>query len=151
VRVVLQRVSRAGVSVEGELVGSIGTGLLVLVGMEPGDGPEEVEAVAAKLAGLRIFPDEAGKMNRSVVDVDGEILVVSQFTLLGDVVKGRRPSFTGAAPPDHAEPLVDSLVATLVGMGIPTVSGVFGATMEVDLVNDGPVTLVLEASAGRVR
>lgn len=148
---VLQRVSRARVSVEGELVASIGTGLLVLVGMEPGDGPEEVEAVAVKLAGLRIFPDAAGKMNRSVVDVGGEILVVSQFTLLGDVAKGRRPSFTGAAPPDHAGPLVESLVGTLSAMGIPTMSGEFGASMEVDLVNDGPVTLVLEASAGRVR
>ena len=147
----LQRVSRAGVSVEGELVASIGNGLLVLVGMEPGDGHEEVEAVAVKLAGLRIFPDAVGKMNRSVVDVDGEILVVSQFTLLGDVAKGRRPSFTGAAPPDHAEPLVESLVGALSAKGIPTVSGEFGATMEVDLVNDGPVTLVLEASAGRVR
>lgn len=151
VRVVLQRVSRAGVSVDGELVASIGTGLLALVGMEPGDGPEDIEAVAVKLAGLRIFPDEAGKMNRSVVDVAGEILVVSQFTLLGDVARGRRPSFTAAAPPDQAEPLVDSLVATLARMGIPTVSGVFGAAMEVDLVNDGPVTLVLEVHEGRVR
>jgi len=148
---VLQRVSRAGVTVDGEVVASIGAGLLALVGMEPEDGPDEVEAVAVKLAGLRVFPDEAGKMNRSVVDVDGEVLVVSQFTLLGDVAKGRRPSFTGAAPPGHAEPLVDALVTYLSGMGIPTVSGVFGAAMEVDLVNDGPVTLVLGASEGRVR
>ena len=147
----LQRVSRAGVSVDGEPVASIGNGLLVLVGVEAGDGPEEVEVVAGKLAGLRIFPDGDGKMNRSVVDVEGKILVVSQFTLLGDAAKGRRPSFTGAAPPDHAEPLVESLVGTLSAMGIPTVSGVFGAAMEVDLVNDGPVTLVLDVSAGRVR
>lgn len=151
VRVVLQRVSRSGVSVDGELVASIGVGLLALVGMEPQDGPEDVEALAIKVAGLRIFPDAAGKMNRSVVEVGGEILVVSQFTLLGDVAKGRRPSFTGAAPPHLAEPLVDSLVATLSGMGIPTLSGVFGASMDVDLVNDGPVTLVLEVSGGRVR
>jgi D-tyrosyl-tRNA(Tyr) deacylase len=149
--VVLQRVSRSGVSVDGELVASIGFGLLALVGMEPQDGPEDVEALAIKVAGLRIFPDGAGKMNRSVVEVGGEILVVSQFTLLGDVGKGRRPSFTGAAPPHQAEPLVDFLVATLSGMGIPTLSGVFGADMDVDLVNDGPVTLVLEVSGGRVR
>jgi D-tyrosyl-tRNA(Tyr) deacylase len=149
--VVLQRVSRSGVSVDGELVASIGFGFLALVGMEPQDGPEDVEALAIKVAGLRIFPDGAGKMNRSVVEVGGEILVVSQFTLLGDVGKGRRPSFTGAAPPHQAEPLVDFLVATLSGMGIPTLSGVFGADMDVDLVNDGPVTLVLEVSGGRVR
>ena len=146
----LQRVSRAGVSVDGELVSSIGPGLVALVGVEWGDGPQEVESVAGKLAGLRIFSDDAGKMNLSVVDVGGEILVVSQFTLLGDVAKGRRPSFTAAAPPDQAGPLVDSLVATLSRIGIPTVSGVFGAAMEVELVNDGPVTLVLEVSGGRV-
>ena len=146
----LQRVSRAGVSVDGELVASIGPGLLALVGVEQGDGPQDVEALAGKLAGLRIFSDEAAKMNLSIVDVGGEILVVSQFTLLGDVAKGRRPSFTRAAPPDEARPLVDSLVATLSRIGIPTMSGVFGAAMEVDLVNDGPVTLVLEVSGGRV-
>jgi D-tyrosyl-tRNA(Tyr) deacylase len=148
--VVLQRVSRAGVSVDGELVSSIGPGLVALVGVEHGDGPEEVESVAGKLAGLRIFSDDVGKMNLSVVDVGGEILVVSQFTLLGDVAKGRRPSFTAAAPPDQAKPLVDYLVEMLSGIGIPTVSGVFGAAMGVELVNDGPVTLVLEASGGRV-
>lgn len=146
----MQRVSRAGVSVDGELVSSIGPGLVALVGVEHGDGPQEVESVAGKLAGLRIFSDDAGKMNLSVVDVGGEILVVSQFTLLGDIAKGRRPSFTAAAPPDQARPLVDSLVATLSRIGIPTVSGVFGAAMEVELVNDGPVTLVLEVSGGRV-
>ena len=146
----LQRVSRAGVSVDGELVASIGPGLVALVGVEQGDGPQDVEALAGKLAGMRIFSDDAAKMNLSIVDVGGEILVVSQFTLLGDVAKGRRPSFTAAAPPDEARPLVDSLVATLSRVGIPTVSGVFGAAMEVDLVNDGPVTLVLEVSGGRV-
>jgi D-aminoacyl-tRNA deacylase len=147
---VLQRVSRAGVSVDGELAASIGHGLLALVGVEQGDGPQEVEALAGKLAGLRIFSDGAAKMNLSIVDVEGEILVVSQFTLLGDVAKGRRPSFTEAAPPDEARLLVDSLVATLSRIGIPTASGVFGAAMEVNLVNDGPVTLVLEVSGGRV-
>jgi len=151
VRVVLQRVSRAGVTVGGDSKASIGPGLVALVGVGHEDGPEEVEAIAGKLAGLRVFPDETGKMNRSVVDAAGEILVVSQFTLLGDVARGRRPSFTAAAPPDRAEPLVDSLVATLIRMGIPTASGVFGAAMELDLVNDGPVTLVLEVSGGRVR
>jgi D-aminoacyl-tRNA deacylase len=150
VRVVLQRVSRAGVSVDGGLVASIGPGLVALVGVEHGDGTQDVEALAEKLAGLRIFSDDAAKMNLSIVDVGGEILVVSQFTLLGDVVKGRRPSFTAAAPPDEARPLVDSLVAALSRIGIPTMSGVFGAHMEVDLVNDGPVTLVLEVSGGRV-
>lgn len=129
---------------------SVGPGLVALVGVEHGDGPQEVEAVAGKLAGLRIFSDDAGKMNLSIVDVGGEILVVSQFTLLGDVARGRRPSFTAAALPDQARPLVDSLVATLSRIGIPTVSGVFGAAMEVELVNDGPVTLVLEVSGGRV-
>lgn len=129
---------------------SVGPGLVALVGVEHGDGPQEVEAVAGKLAGLRVFSDDAGKMNLSIVDVGGEILVVSQFTLLGDVARGRRPSFTAAALPDQARPLVDSLVATLSRIGIPTVSGVFGAAMEVELVNDGPVTLVLEVSGGRV-
>jgi D-aminoacyl-tRNA deacylase len=148
--VVLQRVSRAGVSVDGELAASIGPGLLALVGVEHGDGPQDVETLAGKLAGLRIFSDDAAKMNLSIVDVGGEILVVSQFTLLGDVSKGRRPSFSNAAPPDEARPLVDSLVATLSRIGIPTASGVFGAAMEVDLCNDGPVTLVLEVSGGRV-
>lgn len=124
--------------------------MLALVGVEPTDTRADVEAVAAKLAGLRIFPDDEGKMNRSVEDVSGEILVVSQFTLLGVVAKGRRPSFTGAAPPDHAEPLVEALASDLAARGIPTGTGVFGANMEVDLVNDGPVTLVLEVSDGRV-
>ncbi len=128
----------------------IGTGMLVLVGIEPTDTIADVEAVAAKLAGLRIFPDDEGKMNRSIEDVSGEILLVSQFTLLGDLAKGRRPSFTGAALPEHAEPLVEALAASLAGRGIPTSTGVFGATMEVDLVNDGPVTLVLDVSNGRV-
>lgn len=132
------------------MVAVIGTGMLVLVGIEPTDTIADVEAVAAKLAGLRIFPDDEGKMNRSIEDVLGEILLVSQFTLLGDLAKGRRPSFTGAALPEHAEPLVEALAASLAGRGIPTGTGVFGATMEVDLVNDGPVTLVLDVSNGRV-
>lgn len=137
-------------SVDDQVVVAIGSGILALVGIESADTGADVEALAAKLAGLRIFPDDEGKMNRSVEDVAGEILVVSQFTLLGDTAKGRRPSFTGAAPPEHAEPLIDALASDLAARGIPTGTGVFGATMEVDLVNDGPVTLVLDVSDGRV-
>lgn len=146
----MQRVARASVTVDDQVVVAIGSGMLALVGIDPSDTGAEVEALAAKLAGLRIFPDDEGKMNRSVEDVSGEILVVSQFTLLGDVAKGRRPSFTGAAPPEHAEPLIEELASGLSRRGIPTGTGVFGATMEVDLVNDGPVTLILEVSDGRV-
>lgn len=138
------------VSVEGETVASIDHGLLVLVGVEPPDGVSEVEAMADKLVGLRIFADEDGKMNRSVADVSGSVLVVSQFTLMGDARKGRRPSFTGAADPGLAEPVVGSLAAAIEGKGIPTVTGRFGAHMAVSSVNDGPVTLVLEAQAGRI-
>ena len=138
-------------SVDDQVVVAIGAGLLLLVGIEPTDGPADVEAVADKLAGLRVFPDGEGKMNLAVEDVAGEILVVSQFTLLGDVVRGRRPSFTGAASPEHAEPLVEALAAGLSARGIPTGTGMFGASMEVELVNDGPVTIVLEVSNGRFR
>ena len=143
-RVVVQRVSRASVSVAGETVSGIGRGLLILVGVEPGDGEQEVGAIVDKLANLRVFSDDRGKMNLSLLDVGGEALVVSQFTLLGDVRKGRRPSFTGAAEPGIAAPLVEDLVEGLRRAGIHTLSGVFGAVMEVELVNDGPVTLVLD-------
>lgn len=149
-RTVLQRVSRASVSVEGAEVASIGSGLCLLVGVAPADGPHEVDVTAGKVAGLRIFPDEEGRMNRSISDVGGEILVVSQFTLLGDVKKGRRPSFAGAAGPERAEPLIGELVAALRLRGIPTSEGVFGAHMVVELVNDGPVTLVLDVTDGTV-
>lgn len=149
-RVVLQRVSRAAVSVDGEVVSSIGPGFCLLVGMAPDDGPGEVSAAVTKIAGLRVFADDAGKMNLSIGDVGGEILVVSQFTLFGDVRKGRRPSFTGAAPPEHAEPLVTAMARAFADVGIRTQTGVFGAMMALDLVNDGPVTLVLEVSDGRV-
>ncbi|HEY6634318.1 MAG TPA: D-aminoacyl-tRNA deacylase [Acidimicrobiia bacterium] len=143
-RVVLQRVKRASVRVAGDEVAAIGLGLLLLVGIEEGDGEEEAASAVAKLAGLRVFPDADGKMNLSVLDVGGEVLVVSQFTLLGDMSRGRRPSFTSAAAPDVAAPLIDYLVAELRGAGVPTRTGVFGASMEVELVNDGPVTLVLD-------
>jgi D-aminoacyl-tRNA deacylase len=150
VRVVLQRVSRASVAVDGEVVSSIGRGFCLLVGVEPDDGEPEVEAVVDKISGLRVFGDEMGKMNLSIGDVGGEILVVSQFTLLGEVRKGRRPSFTGAAPPARAEPLIEAMAAAFVDLGIETRTGVFGAAMSVELVNDGPVTLVLEVRDGRV-
>ena len=149
-RIVAQRVSRASVGVDGAVVGEIGKGLLLLVGVGEGDGPADVDAAAAKVSELRIFPDDEDRMNRSVIDVGGEILVVSQFTLLGQVRKGRRPSFTAAAGPEHAMKLVEDLVARLRGAGIPTAEGRFGARMQVDLVNDGPVTIVIDVSEGRV-
>lgn len=147
----LQRVARASVSVDGDVVSSIGTGFCLLVGVAPDDGGAEVTAAVDKIAGLRVFADEEGKMNRGIGDVGGEILVVSQFTLLGDVRKGRRPSFIRAAPPEQAEPLVEAMAEAFEDEGIVTRTGVFGAMMEVDLVNDGPVTLVLEISGGRVQ
>lgn len=146
----MQRVTRASVTVDERVVSSIGAGLCLLVGIEPVDGPDEVAAAVDKISGLRVFADETGKMNLSIGEVAGEILLVSQFTLLGDVRKGRRPSFTGAALPDHAEPLVDALGEGLARVGIETRTGVFGAQMHLDLVNDGPVTLILEFRDGRV-
>jgi D-tyrosyl-tRNA(Tyr) deacylase len=150
VRIVLQRVARAAVSADGAVVASIGEGLLLLVGIEPTDGEEDIDAAVDKVANLRVFADAEGRMNRSVLDAGGSALVVSQFTLLGDIRKGRRPSFTGAAPPEMAEPMVSRLVEALGRTGVETRTGVFGARMEVDLVNDGPVTLVLEVRGGRV-
>ena len=143
-RLVLQRVSTASVKVAGETVGEIGRGLLVLVGIERGDGPEKVRAAADKLAGLRVFEDEAGKMNLDLAAVGGAFLIVSQFTLAGSVARGRRPSFDLAAPPAEAEPLVEALVAELRGRGFRVETGRFRAMMEVALVNDGPVTLVVD-------
>ncbi|MGH3650159.1 MAG: D-aminoacyl-tRNA deacylase [Acidimicrobiia bacterium] len=148
-RVVLQRVSHASVSVDGETVASIGRGLCLLVGIEPGDGEPEVTALVDKVAGLRVFGDDAGKMNLSLVDVGGEVLVVSQFTLLGEVRKGRRPSFTGAASPETAAPLIDSIVEGFRRTGIDASQGVFGARMTVELANEGPVTLIMEVREGR--
>lgn len=149
-RVVLQRVSRASVAVDGEVVSAIGGGLCLLVGVSPEDGEPEVKAAVDKIAGLRVFGDEVGKMNLSIGDVGGEIMVVSQFTLLGEVRKGRRPSFIGAAPPAHAEPLIEAMAAAFADLGIETRTGVFGAAMSVELVNDGPVTLVLDVRDGKV-
>lgn len=141
-KLVIQRVSRASVRVDGATVGSIGIGFLVLVGLAKGDGPEEVDAAAKKVASLRVFEDDAGKMNRGLDEVDGAVLAVSQFTLAGSIRKGRRPSFDGAMPGEEAEPLFDRFVETLRGHGVPVETGVFGAMMDVELVNDGPVTLL---------
>jgi D-tyrosyl-tRNA(Tyr) deacylase len=147
VRVLLQRVSRASVTVDGAPVGSIGPGLLLLVGVGRGDPPEHAERLADKVANLRVFADDEGKMNRSVVEVSGDALVVSQFTLYGDVRKGRRPSWTPAEDPAVAQERVEAFAAALEEWGIEVGRGVFGAHMQVELVNDGPVTLLLDAEA----
>jgi D-aminoacyl-tRNA deacylase len=144
-RVVLQRVKSASVAVEDEMISEVGPGLLLFVGVAVSDGEAEADWLAEKLAGLRIFNDEEGKMNLSVQDVGGEVLAVSQFTLLADTKKGKRPSFVGAAPPEEAEPLFDYLCERLRAAGVVSVkTGSFGAMMSVALVNDGPVTIVLE-------
>jgi D-tyrosyl-tRNA(Tyr) deacylase len=143
-RAVVQRVSRASVSVAGEVVGTIGEGLLVLLGVGVGDAPEEADALAARVAHLRVFPDERGQMNRSCLDVGGAALVVSQFTLYGDCRRGRRPSYVGAAPPGLAEELYGRFAGRLARLGIPVATGRFGADMDVALVNRGPVTLLLD-------
>jgi len=143
-RAVVQRVSQASVSIEGESVGAIGRGVAVLVGVTHGDTAEQAEWLAQKIAGLRIFEDNEGKMNASLLDVGGAALVVSQFTLYADARKGRRPGFTDAAPPEIAEPLVEHFVQALRGYGVPVETGVFGAFMLVEIHNDGPVTILLE-------
>ena len=150
-RAVVQRVARACVRVGGDTVAEIGPGLLVLIGAADGDTAEDSAALAQKLVALRVFADEERRMNRSVADIGGEVLLVSQFTLLGDVRKGRRPSFTSAAPPELAEPLVDAVAGAVGASGVTCHTGVFGAMMDVELVNDGPVTLVLEVTGGRVQ
>ena len=147
----IQRVERAAVRVEGEVVGEIGSGLLVLVGVERGDGRDEARALAAKLDGLRIFEDTGGRMNLDLRATGGALLVVSQFTLAGSLARGRRPSFDPAAPPAEAEPLVEAVIEDLRGFGHRVESGHFGAKMQVELVNDGPVSFILEAREGRIR
>lgn len=144
-RVVVQRVSRASVSIDGEVVGRIDRGLLVLVGVRKGDDDRQVRFLADKLLNLRIFADEAGKMNRSVLDTRGGLLVVSQFTLYGDCRKGRRPSFLGAADPEFAIPVYERFVTRLRDSELTVSTGRFGAMMAVDSVNDGPVTLIIDA------
>ena len=143
-RALVQRVSHAQVTVQGQVVGAIGRGFVVLLGVTHSDRPAEAVWLAQKIYGLRLFEDEDGKMNRALSDVGGTVLVVSQFTLYGDIAKGRRPSFIDAARPEQAEPLCDYFVAQLRQWGLTVATGVFGAVMQVDIHNDGPVTLMLE-------
>jgi D-aminoacyl-tRNA deacylase len=140
-KAVIQRVSEASVTVDAQRIAAIGAGLLVLLCVEHGDGAREVDFVARKIANLRIFEDAAGKMNRSVVDIGGEVLVVSQFTLAGDLSRGNRPGFSGAADPALAMPLYERFCARMAEHGVPVGTGTFGAHMDVALVNDGPVTI----------
>ena len=144
-RAVCQRVGEARVRVAGEVVGEIGAGLCILVGIARGDGTEAAARLAGKAARLRVFPDEEGRFDRSLVDVAGSALVVSQFTLIADTAKGNRPSFGEAAPPEEAEPLYEAFCDALAALGVPVARGVFGARMAVELVNDGPVTIVLDS------
>lgn len=144
-RAVVQRVARAAVTADGETTGRIDRGLLVLVGVEADDGPADVAYVAAKTRDLRVFQDDQHKMNRSVAEAGGAVLVISQFTLCGDVRKGRRPSFDQAAPPEVARRLYEGVVAALRADGLHVATGVFGAMMQVELVNDGPVTILLDS------
>ena len=145
-RLVLQRVSSGKVSVDGQAVAEIGLGLVILLGIAPGDGEAQARYLAEKAANLRIFEDAQGKMNRSLLEVGGAAIVVSQFTLYADARKGRRPSFTDAALPETARPLVERFAAILGELGVPTQTGQFGAHMLVEIANDGPVTIVLESS-----
>jgi D-aminoacyl-tRNA deacylase len=143
-RILIQRVSKASVSVEKQTISSIGKGLLILLGIGHNDGETQAAFLAEKVANLRIFEDQAGKTNLSILDVKGEAIVVSQFTLYADARKGRRPSFTDAALPEIAEPLVNRFIELLRGLGVPTQTGRFGYHMEVEIHNDGPVTVWLE-------
>jgi D-aminoacyl-tRNA deacylase len=143
-RALLQRVSQASVTVDDRIVGKIGRGFVVLLGVTHADTQQEADWLAQKVAGIRLFEDDQGKMNASLADVEGEFLVVSQFTLYGDARKGRRPSFTDAARPEQAEPLVDYFCEKLRDMGFIVATGVFGAHMHVEIHNDGPVTLLIE-------
>jgi len=143
-KALLQRVSSGSVSVEGKSIASIGNGLVILVGIGHADSDAQAQAMAEKVATLRIFEDEAGKMNLSILDTHGAVLVISQFTLYADTRKGRRPAFTDAAAPDVAKKLVDAFIKALQDQGIPTRSGEFGAHMSVEITNDGPVTIMVE-------
>jgi D-tyrosyl-tRNA(Tyr) deacylase len=144
-RAVIQRVKESSVAIDGQVVGQCAQGLMVLIGVEEGDTDRDLAYIADKVPNLRIFEDENGKMNRSLQDIGGQILAISQFTLLGDARGGRRPSFTAAARPDTAVPLYEALVEKWRGMGIHVETGVFGADMQVSLINDGPVTILLDS------
>ena len=144
-KVLIQRTANASVNIDGKTVSSIGKGILALVGIEKGDTREQVEKLAKKVVNLRIFPDENDKMNLSLLDIQGEMLIVSQFTLCGDCKKGTRPSFDKSAPPQIANELYEYFVSQVKNYGIKTGTGKFGAMMEVSLINDGPVTFMLEA------
>ena len=146
-RVVLQRVSRASVSVDSEIVGAIGGGLLVLVGVTEGDTEDEARQLAVKCAEMRLFSDAEGRFNLSLIDTGGEALVVSQFTLLADVRRGRRPSFAAAAALEEAEPIVEAFAAAMRDVGVRVEAGRFGARMQVELVNEGPVTIIVDSDA----
>jgi D-tyrosyl-tRNA(Tyr) deacylase len=147
-RAVVQRVSQASVRVEGRVTGSIDAGLLVLLGVGRGDSQSDADYLAEKIVNLRVFPDEAGQMNRSLLDTRGAVLVVSQFTLFGDCRRGRRPGFSAAAPPEEANHLYEYLVSRVRSFGLKTEAGVFRASMDVALVNQGPVTLLLDSRKG---
>ena len=144
-RAVIQRVKESSVAIEGQVVGRSAQGLMVLIGVEVGDTDKDLSYIADKVPNLRIFEDEAGKMNRSLLDIGGQILAISQFTLLGDARGGRRPSFTAAARPDTAVPLYEALVEKWRNLGIHVETGEFGADMQVSLINDGPVTILLDS------
>lgn len=148
-KAVIQRVAEASVTVDGQVVGRIGRGLLVLLGVGPDDSPHEVTLMVDKIAGMRIFADETGRFNHSIADVGGALLVVSQFTLFADTRRGRRPSFSSAAPPEIAAPRVEEFCATLRARGLSVETGVFGAMMQVALINDGPVTIILDSDTFR--
>jgi D-tyrosyl-tRNA(Tyr) deacylase len=143
-RVILQRVNRGSVTVDDETIAEIDLGLVILLGIGPEDGDKQINYLVKKIAHLRIFEDDQGKINRSVLDVGGAAIVVSQFTLYADTRKGRRPSFTDAAPPEIASPLVDRFAQKLAALGVPTQTGEFGAHMQVEIHNDGPVTIWME-------
>jgi D-tyrosyl-tRNA(Tyr) deacylase len=143
-RVVLQRVNRGSITVNGQTIAEIGLGLIILLGVGPNDGDEQIDYLVRKIAHLRIFEDHQGKINRSVLDVGGGAIVVSQFTLYANTQKGRRPSFTDAAPPEIASPLVDRFAEKFAALGVPTQTGEFGAHMQVEIHNDGPVTIWME-------
>ena len=147
-RVVVQRVARASLKIDGEPAGEIGPGLVVLAGFRDADTDAELDWMAQRVLGLRVFPDDAGNMNRSLEEINGGVVVVPNFTLYGDCRKGRRPSFTDAARPELASPLYDRFLARMRAGGLPVVAGSFGAHMHVELVNDGPITLVIDRENG---